>query len=478
MKEECGVAGAILHDPAPPTNIVAFKLYYALYALQHRGQDSTGIVVFDGSKSKSIKSMGLVSEAYSKPKIQDLIGYVGVGHVRNATKGTHNLENCQPFVLNFKGGTIALAHNGSLVNAALLKDELESEGRIFTTDLDVEVIALLLVKELLKHDAVGAIKNVMRRINGSYSLVIMINGDLYAVRDPFGIKPLCYGEIDGGYAVVSETVALDTINGKFVRDLKSGEILAFTKEGKVESYQTNKEDVAAHCIFEFIYLARPDSIIDGQLVYAARERIGKQLAIEYPADADIISPVPDSGIAAAIGYARESKIKYLEGLMKNRYIGRTFILPSQEAREMAVRLKMNTINDNLRGNSVVLVDDSVVRGTTSRRIIDMIKRAGAKEVHLRVASPPIIGPCYLGIDMPTRDELIAVHKTIEGVCAAVNADSIGYLSIDGLVKAIGIDKSRLCLGCVTEQYPVDIPGEKCCRKQCRMDDFIPAQDLK
>ncbi|MDV0447195.1 Amidophosphoribosyltransferase [Methanosarcinaceae archaeon Ag5] len=478
MKEECGVAGAILHDPAPPTNIVAFKLYYALYALQHRGQDSTGIVVFDGSKSKSIKSMGLVSEAYSKQKIQDLLGYVGVGHVRNATKGTHNLENCQPFVLNFKGGTIALAHNGSLVNAALLRDELESEGRIFTTDLDVEVIALLLVKELLKHSAVDAIKNVMRRVNGSYSLVIMINGDLYAVRDPFGIKPLCYGEIDGGYAVVSESVALDAINGKFVRDVKSGEILAFTKEGKVESYQTNKEDVAAHCIFEFIYLARPDSIIDGQLVYAARERIGKQLALEHPADADIISPVPDSGIAAAIGYARESKIKYLEGLMKNRYIGRTFILPSQEAREMAVRLKMNTINDNLRDNSVVLVDDSVVRGTTSRRIIDMIKRAGAKEVHLRVASPPIIGPCYLGIDMPTRDELIAVHKTIEGVCAAVNADTIGYLSIDGLVKAIGIDKSRLCLGCVTEQYPVDIPGEKCCRKQCRVDDFIPVQDLK
>ncbi|WNY26822.1 amidophosphoribosyltransferase [Methanolapillus ohkumae] len=471
MKEECGVAGAILHDPAPPTNIVAFKLYYALYALQHRGQDSTGIVVFDGSKSKSLKRMGLVSEAYSKQTIQDMVGYVGVGHVRNATKGTHNIENCQPFVLNFKRGTIALAHNGSLVNGAFLKDQLESEGRIFTTDLDVEVIALLLVKELLKHNAVDAIKNVMRQLNGSYSLVIMINGDLYAVRDPFGIKPLCYGEIDGGYAVVSESVALDTINGKFIRDIKSGEILAFTKEGKVESYPTNKEDVAAHCIFEFIYLARPDSTIDGQLVYAARERIGKQLALEHPADADIISPVPDSGIAAAIGYARESKIKYLEGLMKNRYIGRTFILPSQEMREMAVRLKMNTINDNLKDQSVVLVDDSVVRGTTSRRIIDMIKKAGAKEVHLRVASPPIIGPCYLGIDMPTRDELIAVHKTIEGVCAAVNADSIGYLSIDGLVKAIGIDKSRLCLGCVTEQYPVDIPGEKCCRKQCRVDDF-------
>ena len=473
LKEECGVAGVIIHDPAPPTNIVAFKLYYALYALQHRGQDSTGIVVFDGSKSRSIKSMGLVSEAYSRDKLQDIVGYVGVGHVRNATYGTQTIENCQPFVLNFKGGVIAISHNGNLVNSANLRDELESEGRIFTTALDAEIIGLLLVKELLHLDPAEALKNVMKRLIGSYALVIMINGDLYAVRDTIGNKPICYGEIEGGYAVVSESVALDTINGTLVRDLNPGEIMIFKKTGEVESIPTASGELAAHCVFEYIYLARPDSIIDGQLVYAARERIGKQLALEQPAAADIVSPVPDSGIAAAIGYSRESKIEYLEGLMKNRYIGRTFILPHQEMREMAVRLKMNTINENLKDKSVVLVDDSVVRGTTSRRIVDMIKKAGAKEVHLRVASPPIIGPCYLGIDMPTRAELIATHKTKEGICAAVNADTIGYLSVDGLVKAVGIDKSKLCLACATEIYPVSIPGEKCyCEKQSKMDDFV------
>jgi len=473
LKEECGVAGVIIHDPAPPTNIVAFKLYYALYALQHRGQDSTGIVVFDGSKSRSIKSMGLVSEAYSRDKLQDIVGYVGIGHVRNATYGTQTIENCQPFVLNFKGGVIAIAHNGNLVNSANLKDELESEGRIFTTALDAEIIGLLLVKELLHLDPADALKNVMKRLIGSYALIIMINGDLYAVRDTIGNKPICYGEIEGGYAVVSESVALDTINGILVRDLKPGEIMIFKKTGEVESILTATGDAAAHCVFEYIYLARPDSIIDGQLVYSARERIGKQLALEQPADADIVSPVPDSGIAAAIGYSRESKIEYIEGLMKNRYIGRTFILPHQDMREMAVRLKMNTINENLKNRSVVIVDDSVVRGTTSRRIVDMIKKAGAKEVHLRVASPPIVGPCYLGIDMPTRAELIATHKTKEGICAALNADTIGYLSVDGLVKAVGIDKSKLCLACATEIYPVSIPGEKCyCDKQSKMDDFV------
>lgn len=479
MKEECGVAGVIIHDPAPPTNIVAFKLYYALYALQHRGQDSTGIVVFDGAKSRSIKSMGLVSEAYSRDKLQDIVGYVGVGHVRNATYGTQTIENCQPFVLNFKGGTIAISHNGSIVNSAELRDELESEGRIFTTALDAEIIGLLLVKELLQFEPADALKSVMKRLVGSYALTIMINGDLYAVRDTIGNKPICYGEIEGGYAVVSESVALDAINGTLVRDLKPGEIMVFKKTGEVESILTVSGEFAAHCVFEYIYLARPDSIIDGKLVYATRERIGKQLALEHPAAADIVSPVPDSGIAAAIGYSRESGIKYLEGLMKNRYIGRTFILPHQEMREMAVRLKMNTINENLKDKSVVLVDDSVVRGTTSRRIVDMIKKAGAKEVHLRVASPPIVGPCYLGIDMPTRAELIATHKTIEGICAAVNADTIGYLSADGLVKAIGIDKSRLCLACATEMYPVPIPGEKCyCDKQCKMDEFVPEEEKK
>lgn len=461
VREECGVSGIILNNQGPQTNITAFKLYYSLYALQHRGQDSTGIVVFDGLKSRHVKSMGLVSEAYNKQNIKDLTGYVGIGHVRSATEGTAIIENCQPFTINFRGSPIAISHNGSLVNAKELREEIESEGRILMTDLDAEIIALILVKELLKRNPIEAIQAVMKKLVGSYGLTIILNGDLYAVRDPLGIKPLCYGTIDGGFAVVSESVGLDTINGKFVRDILPGEIVALTKDGKVRSVETEKDPKTAHCIFEYIYLARPDSVIDGKLVYEVREKIGKQLAKEHGVpDGDIVCPVPDSGIASAIGYARESKIMYLEGLMKNRYIGRTFILPTQESRDMAIRLKMNTIDTNLKDKKVVLVDDSIVRGTTSRRIIDMMRKSGTDEIHLRVASPPIMGPCYFGTSMASRNELIASKKTNEGICTLIGADTLEYISIEGLVSAIGIPEEKLCLGCVTQKYPLKIEGEK------------------
>lgn len=470
MKEECGVAGIILPGDRPQSNTVAFKLYYALYALQHRGQESTGIMVHDGRYPKSIKGMGLVPDVYNKDSLSRLIGSAGVGHVRYSTTGGSKIENCQPFILNFKGGTVAIAHNGNLVNAAALKDELESEGRIFVSDSDTEVVGHLLVKELIKREPIESIKNVMRKLVGSYSLAIFINGAIYAVRDPFGFKPLCFGEVDGGYAIVSESVALDTLNGTLIRDVRPGEVIVFDGDG-FESYQIGNEPHPARCVFEYIYFARPDSVIDGKLVYKVRENIGRELAREHPVDADIISPVPDSGITSAIGYARESGIEYLEGLMKNRYIGRTFILPGQEMRETAVRLKMNAIHDNIKGKRVVLVDDSIVRGTTSRRIIDMIRKAGASEIHARVGSPAIIAPCYLGIDMATRQELIASYKTIPEVETLINSDSLGYLSIDGLMKALECNKNDMCIGCLTGEYPVEIPGEFCRNKQSHLDDF-------
>jgi amidophosphoribosyltransferase len=470
LKEECGVAGIILTDDRPQSSTVAFKLYYALYALQHRGQESTGIMVYDGKSPHSIKGMGLVPDVYNKDSLGHLIGNVGVGHVRYSTTGGSRIENCQPFILNFKGGAVAIAHNGNLVNAKALKDELECEGRIFISGSDTEVIGHLLVKELIKHEPIESIKNVMRKLVGSYSLVIHIDGNIYAVRDPFGFKPLCFGEVDGGYAVFSESVALDTLNGTLIRDVRPGEVIVFTNDG-FESYQIGNEPHPAHCVFEFIYFARPDSIIDGKLVYTVRENIGRELAREHQVDADIVSPVPDSGITSAIGYTRESGIKYLEGLMKNRYIGRTFILPGQEMRETAVRLKMNVIQENVKGKRVVLVDDSIVRGTTSRRIIDMVRKAGASEIHARVGSPAIVAPCYMGIDMATRQELIASYRTVKEVESLINADSLGYLSIDGLMRALGCDKNDMCIGCLTGEYPVEIPGESCIRKQTRLDDF-------
>ncbi|MDY9926200.1 amidophosphoribosyltransferase [Methanosarcina sp.] len=470
MKEECGVAGIILPGDRPQSNAVAFKLYYALYALQHRGQESTGIMVHDGTSPLSIKGMGLVPDVYNKDSLGRLIGNAGVGHVRYSTTGGSKIENCQPFILNFKDGTVAIAHNGNLVNARELKDELENEGRIFISDSDTEVIGHLLVKELIKHNPIESIRTVMRKLVGSYSLVIFINGTVYAVRDPFGFKPLCFGEVDGGYGVFSESVAIDTLNGTLIRDVRPGEVIIFTDSG-FESHQLTNELHPAHCVFEFIYFARPDSVIDGKLVYKVRERIGRELAREHDVEADIISPVPDSGITSAIGYARESGIMYLEGLMKNRYIGRTFILPGQDLRETAVRLKMNAIRDNVKGKRVVLVDDSIVRGTTSRRIIDMVRKAGASEVHARVGSPAIIAPCYLGIDMATRQELIASYKTIKEVEGLISADSLGYLSIEGLMRALECDKNDMCVGCLTGEYPVEIPGEKCRKKQTRLDDF-------
>ena len=466
MHEECGIVGVSFKQETS----AALSIYYALFALQHRGQESAGITVHDGSQVRTLKGMGLVPDVFNRADIQKLKGHVGIGHVRYSTTGSSKIENCQPLLVSFKSGTIAIAHNGNLVNSKELRTALEKEGRIFLSDSDTEVIAHLLVKELMHSPLEDAVKEVMRQLVGSYSLAILIDKTLIVIRDPLGIKPLCLGCLDNGYVVASESVAIDILNGQLIRDVAPGEMLVFSN-GKYESHRLIKSKNNAHCVFEYIYFARPDSVIDGQLVYNVRMRIGEMLFKEHPAIADIVSPVPDSGITYAIGFSKKSGIDYMEGLMKNRYIGRTFIMPGQDMRETAVRLKLNTIKPNIDGKSIVLIDDSIVRGTTSRRIIDMIRKSGTREVHMRVASPPIVSPCYLGIDMATREELIAAHKAVKGVEALINADSLGYLSIDGLVKSIGIPVDDLCLGCLSGTYPVEIPGEKCINRQLKLSEF-------
>lgn len=468
MRESCGIVGLAFNDRE--SDSAALPIYYALYALQHRGQESTGITVHDGKSARTLKGMGLVPDVFKKYNLSDLKGFVGIGHVRYSTTGDSTIENSQPLIVNFMDRTIAIAHNGNLVNSADLIAEFEAEGQVFLTSSDTEVIARLLVKELLKTDILGAVEEVMKRLVGSYSLTILVDDTLVVVRDPLGFKPLCLGELDGGYVVTSESAAIDTIGGKLIRDVRPGEVLIF-KDGRYSSHQLFKTKNTAHCVFEYIYFARADSIIDGQLVYQTRIRIGERLLDEHAIDADIISPVPDSGITFAIGYSKKSGIDYIEGLMKNRYIGRTFIMPNQNMRETAVRLKLNTIRQNLEGKKVILMDDSIVRGTTSRRIVDMVRKAGAEEVHMRIGSPPIMSPCYLGIDMATRDELVAAHKTVAGVEAVINADSLGYVSVEGLVEAVGIPEDDLCLGCLTGVYPVEIPGEQCKRRQLTLNQF-------
>ena len=468
MRESCGIVGLALNDRE--SDNAALPIYYALYALQHRGQESTGITVHDGKNAKTLKGMGLVPDVFKKYNLSDLKGFVGIGHVRYSTTGDSTIENSQPLIVNFMDRTIAIAHNGNLVNSADLIAEFEAEGQVFLTSSDTEVIARLLVKELLKTDILGAVEAVMKRLVGSYSLTILVDDTLVVVRDPLGFKPLCLGELDGGYVVTSESAAIDTIGGKLIRDVRPGEVLIL-KDGRYSSHQMYRAKNTAHCVFEYIYFARADSIIDGQLVYQTRIRIGERLLDEHGIDADIISPVPDSGITFAIGYSKKSGIDYMEGLMKNRYIGRTFIMPDQKMRETAVRLKLNTIRQNLEGKKVILLDDSIVRGTTSRRIVDMVRKAGASEVHMRIGSPPIMSPCYLGIDMATREELVAAHKTVAGVEAVINADSLGYVSVEGLVEAVGIPADDLCLGCLTGVYPVEIPGEECKRRQLTLNHF-------
>lgn len=461
MKEACGVFGVALDSKD-----AALPIYYGLYALQHRGQESAGIATYDSSIHAE-RGMGFVHEVFDEHRLGHLKGSQGIGHVRYSTTGLSRMENCQPALVNYRGGTIAIAHNGDIVNSTDIRKALEAEGRIFVSDSDTEVIAHLLVKELMRYDTITAIQQLMNKLRGSYSLTLLINDSVVGVRDPFGIKPLCIGKFDNGHILSSESAAIDTLGGELVRDVLPGEIVVIKPDG-FTSQRTTKKSITAHCMFEYVYFARPDSIMDGALIYEVRRKIGQTLA-EGDVEADIVIPVPDSGIAFAIGYAQRSGLPYTEGLIKNRYVGRTFIMPGQDLRETAVRLKLNVIKKHVAGKRVIMIDDSIVRGTTSRKIVDMIRGAGAEEVHMRIGTPPIVSPCYLGIDMPTYGELIAARKSVDGVKLMIGVDSLKYIKLAGLIDSIGLPRERLCLGCLTGMYPIEKPAERAF--QLKLDAF-------
>ncbi len=451
MNEKCGVVAISARKN------VAEKIYFTLVAMQHRGQEAAGIALYDG-EIKVYKGMGLVEEAFNKFNFEELKGNEGIGHVYYSIK-ISSPENAQPFRLHTPMGDIAIAHNGIIVNSSEIKEEMMRNGYNFIYGSEEEVIAYMLSDYLRNVNIEKAVKRIMKRIEGSYSFTLMINNRVFGLRDPLGIKPLCIGKIEDGYVICSESVAIDALGGEFIRDVEPGELVEIKPDG-YKSYILSREEYKAHCFFEYVYFARADSFIDGVDVYKTRERLGEILAQESPVNADYVVPIPDSGRSHAYGYSKASGIPMAEGLMKNRYIARTFILPSQDVREKMVLLKLNPIKSIIKDKRVVIVDDSIVRGTTMKKIVKLLRIYGAKEVHVRIASPPIIAPCYFGIDMTTREQLIASKKSIEEIRKEIDADTLAYISIDGLIKAIGKNRKDLCLGCVTGEYPVKVKGEK------------------
>ena len=458
MEDKCGIIGFHSEDQSKD---VASLVYYSLYALQHRGQESAGIATFNTDTGLSFHcGMGLVTDVFSNDIIQSLPGHNAIGHVRYSTTGQSKIENSQPFVIDFGDGFIAMAHNGDIVNSGELKEELINEGFYFRSDSDSEVICYMLKKEHYDNnkDVLAAIEAVCKKLVGSYALTILVDGDLYGVRDPMGIKPLAVAKRDEEFILASETVAFDVINAEYVRDIVPGEVVYF-KDNEIKSHMLESAGKCklSHCMFEYVYFARPDSTIDGVNVYETRMNIGRQLHELYPIDADVVIPVPDSSIPAAIGYSRASGIPYGEGLIKNRYVGRTFIMPTQEERELAVRLKLNPIKKVLKGKKIILIDDSIVRGTTSKQLLDLVKEAEPAEIHFLVGCPPVISPCYYGVAMATKKELIAANYSTEEIREQLGIDSLGYITLPALVKAIGMPEENLCLGCVNEKYPTEIP---------------------
>ena len=458
LHDECGVFGAYDFDGGD----VASTIYYGLFALQHRGQESWGIAVSDtdGPKGKvlSYKDMGLVNEVFDAEKLEKLNGNIGVGHVRYSTAGSSVRENAQPLVLNYVKGTLGMAHNGNLINALELRQELSYTGAIFQTTIDSEVIAYLIARERLKTNTVeAAVKNSMEKIKGAYSLIVMSPRKLIGARDPFGFKPLCIGKRDNTYFLSSETCALDTVGAEFVRDVLPGEVVTITHNG-IQSDTTLCQKNTARCIFEYIYFARPDSKIDGMGVYESRINAGRILAKTHSVEADLVVGVPESGNAAALGYSLESGIPYGNAFIKNNYVGRTFIKPKQEQRESSVKVKLNVLSDVVKGKRVIMIDDSIVRGTTSARIVSLLKQAGASEVHVRISSPPFLHPCYFGTDIPSEDQLIASGNTVEEICKIIGADSLGYLETDKLSEMI-CGGTGYCDACFTGNYPIEPPTE-------------------
>ena len=460
LHEECGVFGMYDLDG----NDVASTIYYGLFALQHRGQESCGIAVSDtcGPKGKVTvhKDMGLVNEVFTQDILDSMKGDIGVGHVRYSTAGASTRENAQPLVLNYVKGTLGLAHNGNLINANDLRKELEYTGAIFQTTIDSEVIAYHIARERLNSKTVEeAVKLAAKKIKGAYALVVMSPRKLIGARDPFGFKPLCIGKRDNAYILASETCALDTLGAEYVRDVLPGEVVTITPEKGIVSDTSLclPKGQEARCIFEYIYFARPDSQIDGVGVYHSRIMAGRVLAIDSPVEADLVVGVPESGNAAALGYALESGIPYGKAFVKNGYVGRTFIKPKQSNRESSVKIKLNVLREAVEGKRIIMIDDSIVRGTTSDRIVRMLREAGATEVHVRISSPPFLWPCYFGTDIPEREQLIAYNRTIDQIREVIGADSLGYLEIPRLEEIA--DGLSICKGCFTGKYPIEPPKE-------------------
>ena len=460
LHEECGVFGMYDFDG----NDVASSIYYGLFALQHRGQESCGIAVSEtsGPKGKvtSYKGMGLVNEVFDGEGLGKMKGDIGVGHVRYSTAGESTRENAQPLVLNYVKGTLALAHNGNLINAKELKKDLEYTGAIFQTTIDSEVIAYHIARERLQSKtAEEAVRRACMKLKGAYALVVASPRKLIGARDPFGFKPLCIGKRDNAYILASETCALDTIGATFVRDVLPGEVVTITPEKGIESdiEMALPKEKEARCIFEYIYFARPDSHIDGVSVYASRIRAGQFLAMDSPVEADLVTGVPESGNAAALGYSLQSGIPYGTAFVKNGYVGRTFIKPKQSSRESSVQIKLNVLKEAVAGKRVVMIDDSIVRGTTSDRIVRMLREAGATEVHVRISSPPFLWPCYFGTDIPEREQLIAYNRSIEDIRKIIGADSLGYLGMERLDEMV--DGLPICRGCFNGIYPMEPPKE-------------------
>jgi amidophosphoribosyltransferase len=446
--DECGIVGMFGHEEA------AKLTYLGLHALQHRGQESAGIVSTDAAELFIAKGMGLVQEIFTPGVIAKLPGAAAIGHTRYSTAGDTSLSNAQPIVIDCNKGKLALGHNGNLTNANELRRKLEHRGSIFQTTSDTEVIVHLVARSGARN-LPGALADALKQVEGAYSLLVLNRDELYAIRDPHGFRPLNLGRLGDAWVVASETCAFDLIEAEYVREVEPGEMLRISRSG-LESIRFGAEKPHQYCIFEHVYFARPDSIVFGRQVNESRERFGRMLAREHPADADLVVPVPDSGVPAAIGYALESGIPFRLGLIRNHYIGRTFIEPVQAIRDFGVRLKLNPVRRMLDGKRVVLVDDSIVRGTTSRKIVRMVREAGAREVHVRISCPPTISPCHYGVDTPTREELIGARNSIQEIQKFLDADSLGYLSLENLRAAIGEDEGKFCTSCYTGSYPTEL----------------------
>jgi len=451
FREECGIVGIWGHPEA------ANLAYLALYALQHRGQESAGVVSSDGSSLWVHKGMGLVSDVFDKGVLARLKGSGAIGHVRYSTAGASHIRNAQPFVVGHRGGGLAIAHNGNLVNAHLLRGELELRGSLFQSTMDTEVIVHLMAASS-RPSLRERLLEALSQVRGSYSLVLLTEQSLLAARDPHGFRPLVLGSKQEAVVIASETCALDLIEAKLVREVEPGEILEVDSRG-LRGHKAFRAD-RHQCVFELIYFARPDSQVFSRNVYQVRKAMGRVLAREHPVEADMVVPIPDSGVPAAIGYSQESGIPFELGLVRNHYVGRTFIEPREQIRHFGVKVKLNPVRGFMQGKRVVLVDDSIVRGTTSRKLVNLVRQAGATQVHVRISSPPTIGSCHYGIDTPTREELIAALRPLEEVREFIGADSLGYLSLEGIAKAVEARPGEFCMACFTDDYPVDVPQEK------------------